>query len=179
MIIYLCEKCGGKLVKKGEDYVCEACGMNYIDISSIVDGDEDFDFSDVGEDDDYDELAAFEPGDNYDFMHDELFDEDWQQFVVDDARALIDNAPYSKKALLAELEKTGYSHEQAVFGVKKSKINWDVQARLAAAALLEDNPYSRQELIDELESGGFSHEQATFGADMCGWMLDKGEQEQG
>jgi hypothetical protein len=64
--------------------------------------------------------------------------------------------------LLAQLQKNGFSLEEATYGVEKAPIKWRRQAEKVAQNHLKKKEFSRSDLISQLHNEGFSIDDATF-----------------
>ncbi len=88
--------------------------------------------------------------------------------AVRSAESYIDSMPFSRSALIEQLEFEGYSTADATYAVDQLSVDWNEQAALAAASYLDLMPFSRSELIDQLVFDGFSGSQAAYGASSAG-----------
>ena len=79
------------------------------------------------------------------------------------AREHITFMPLSYRQLVKELEKDGYTHDQAVHGADSCKVDWNEQAARVAKEYMCIAPFPRQYLIGQLEYEGFTHDQAVYG----------------
>ena len=80
------------------------------------------------------------------------------------ARILLSSSPYSRRALIDELEADGFSEEDAVYGADSCGADWKEQAVRSAENELSFYRYSFEELVESLEEEGFTREQAEYGA---------------
>lgn len=81
------------------------------------------------------------------------------------AKEFITFMPLSYSQLVKQLEKEGYTHDQAVYGADNCKADWKELAARTAAEYMCIAPFPRQYLIEQLEYEGFTHEQAVYGVE--------------
>jgi hypothetical protein len=84
--------------------------------------------------------------------------------IKEAADAYLLSKPFSRKALLAQLQFDGFNDEDAKFVLENSNIDWNEQSALAASYYSNARGFSREALISQLMFEGFSLEQATYGA---------------
>ena len=81
------------------------------------------------------------------------------------AKTYITFMPLSYSRLIKQLERDGYTHDQAVHGADSCKANWDELAARTAAEYMCIAPFPQRFLVEQLEYEGFTHEQAIYGAE--------------
>lgn len=93
-----------------------------------------------------------------------------QKNAVRSAKAYLNYAPFSKRALIHQLSSkagSGYSVSTAKAAVNSLNVDWDKQAARAAKAYVHYQGYSCRNLIYQLSSQAgseFTKAQATYGA---------------
>ena len=87
-----------------------------------------------------------------------------QEKSIESAKYYLLSAPYSKSSLVALLEESGYSPEEAVFAAENCGANWNEEAYRYAKKLMEFSSFSKEMLVFQLEIKGFTHEEAIYGA---------------
>jgi len=76
---------------------------------------------------------------------------------------------FSRQGLIEQLEYSGFTHQEAVYGVDQSGANWNEQAAKKAEEYLRVMSFSRQGLIEQLEYSGFTPQQAEYGVRAAGY----------
>lgn len=89
--------------------------------------------------------------------------------ALSSAKFHLSSAAYSKKALAALLEESGYSSEEALYAVENCGADWNEEALKTAKELLSFSSFSKEALVFQLEIKGFTHEEALFGAEKNGY----------
>lgn len=84
------------------------------------------------------------------------------------AKSYLRTSSFSRKGLIEQMEYSGFSIEDATYGVDKLKTDWNAQAVLKAKSYLRSSSFSRKGLIEQMEFTGFTTEQAIFGVDATG-----------
>lgn len=79
---------------------------------------------------------------------------------------------FSYDSLVRQLEKAGFTHEQAVYGASRCGADWNEQAVLSAKALLHNDPEMTDKTLSEQLTtgelfGGFTAEQARYAVAHC------------
>ncbi len=90
-----------------------------------------------------------------------------EERAVDRARSYLRSSAFSYEGLIEQLEYSGYSHNQAVYGVDHCGADWYAQALEKAQSYLRSSAFSYEGLIEQLEYSGFTHDQAVYGANHC------------
>lgn len=91
-----------------------------------------------------------------------------QKNAVSKARSCLSSSAFSRDGLVAQLEFSKFSHEDAVYGADHSGANWNEQALRKAGSYLSSSAFSRDGLIGQLEFSKFTHAEAVYGVDNCG-----------
>jgi hypothetical protein len=84
------------------------------------------------------------------------------------AKSYLRSSAFSRTGLIAQMEYSGFSTEDATYGVDKANSDWNAQAVLKAKSYLRSSAFSRSGLIDQMEYSGFTPEQAVFGVNATG-----------
>ncbi|MBQ8616331.1 MAG: Ltp family lipoprotein [Clostridia bacterium] len=88
--------------------------------------------------------------------------------ALQSAKDYLNVKAFSYDGLVKQLEFSGYTHEQAVYGADNCGADWFEQAVKSGKEYLDVMAFSRDRLISQLEYSGFTHEQAVYGADKNG-----------
>lgn len=91
-----------------------------------------------------------------------------QQNAIRKAESYLLVMPFSRAALIDQLEYEGFETADAIVGVENAGANWTVQAKLKGAQYLSVMPFSRTNLIQQLEYDGFTKNEAEVGVDSLG-----------
>lgn len=91
-----------------------------------------------------------------------------QQNAIRSARDYLRNAPFSRSALIKQLQFEKYSAADATFAVDKLDVDYNEQAVKSAAQYLKISGFSRDSLIQQLKFEGYTTAQATYGAQQNG-----------
>ncbi|MBE6882167.1 MAG: hypothetical protein E7489_04100 [Ruminococcaceae bacterium] len=89
--------------------------------------------------------------------------------ALDSAEFHLASSYFSYSGLVAFLEKSGYSPEEAAFAAENCGADWFEQAAKCAKELLEFSSFTKEALVFQLEIKGFTHEEALFGAEQNGY----------
>lgn len=90
-----------------------------------------------------------------------------QRNAVNSAVSYIDTLDFSHDGLVEQLEFSGFSHDEAVYGADHCGADWKSEALGAAKSYIDTLSYSYKGLIEQLEYSKFTKEQAKYGADNC------------
>ena len=85
------------------------------------------------------------------------------------AKSYLNSSAFSYKSLVEQLEYSGFSHEEAIYGVENCEADWNEQAAKKAEQYMNFSSFSRDGLIEQLEYEGFTYEQAVYGAKQVGY----------
>ena len=90
------------------------------------------------------------------------------------AQSYIKHSSFSYSDLIEQLEYSGYTHEEAVYGADNCGADWMQEALDNAKSYIQHSDFSYSDLIEQLEYSGYTHEEAVYGADNCGadWMQE-------
>lgn len=91
-----------------------------------------------------------------------------QKNAVKSAKSYLASSGFSRDGLVAQLEYSKFSNEDAVYGADNAGADWNVEVEQAAKSYMESSSFSRQGLIDQLVYSKFTPEQAAHGADSVG-----------
>ncbi|MBR6090028.1 MAG: Ltp family lipoprotein [Anaerolineaceae bacterium] len=94
--------------------------------------------------------------------------------ALETAKMYIESIPFSRTALIEQLEMTGYTSEEAAYAADNCGADWNEMAVRSAEAYLSSSDYSESALIRQLESKTekFTHEQAVYGVTEAGRNVD-------
>lgn len=81
------------------------------------------------------------------------------------AKSYLRSSSFSRKGLIEQMEFSGFSIDDATYGVDKLKTDWNAQAILKAKSYLRSSSFSRKSLIEQMEFTGFSSNEALYGVD--------------
>lgn len=87
-----------------------------------------------------------------------------QEKAIESAKYYLLSAPYSKSGIIALLEESGYSAEEAKFAAENCGADWKTEAYRYAKNLMEFSSFSKEVLVFQLEIKGFTQEEAAYGA---------------
>ena len=83
-------------------------------------------------------------------------------------RAAAGSGGFSDDRMVRQLEKDGFTYEQAVYGAAGCGADWNEQAVLSAKAELQNEPdLSDAALLERLTSVGFSESEARYALTRC------------
>ena len=89
--------------------------------------------------------------------------------AIEMAKSEADRLTLSRVMLIDQLERDGFSHDDAVYGADNCDVNWMEQAGKKARMWMEDETWhisSYENLVERLVSiAHFTHEEAVYGAD--------------
>ncbi len=91
-----------------------------------------------------------------------------QQNAYKKAESYLKYSAYSRSDLISQMEFSGFSTAEAIYGTDAQKADWNEQAALKAASYLKYSAYSRTGLIEQLEYSGFTTAQAEYGVSRTG-----------
>ena len=89
--------------------------------------------------------------------------------ALDSAKFYLAATAYSYSGLVAVLEKSGYTPEEAAFAAKNCSADWFKEASRSAKELLEFSTFTKEALIFQLQIKGFTAEEAEYGAEQNGY----------
>ncbi|MCL2147193.1 MAG: Ltp family lipoprotein [Synergistaceae bacterium] len=92
-----------------------------------------------------------------------------QKNAVQKAKDYIEYSAFSYDGLVAQLEYSKFSEEDAIYGADNCGADWFEQAAKKAKSYMEYSSFSREGLIDQLIYSKFTREQAEYGADSVGF----------
>ena len=75
--------------------------------------------------------------------------------------------PFSREGLAAQLEFSGYSADEAAYGVDNCGADWSEQAVKKAKVYISTAAFSYAGLVKQLEFDKFTPEESAYGADNC------------
>lgn len=88
------------------------------------------------------------------------------------AQIYIEAMPFSRSALIEQLEFAGNNLEDAEYAVDNLGADWMEMAVLSAESYLKSSDYSENGLMRQLESDGFTHEEAEHGVSIAAKDVD-------
>lgn len=88
--------------------------------------------------------------------------------ALEKAKSYLNSSAFSYEGLVEQLEFSGFSHSEAVYGADKCGANWNEQALRSAKSYLTSSAFSYTGLREQLEFTGFTQSEAKYGADNCG-----------
>lgn len=88
-----------------------------------------------------------------------------QRNAVSKAASYLRSSAFSRSGLISQLEYSGFSQADAIYGTDAQNADWNQQAVRKGASYLRSSSFSRLGLIGQLEYSGFSNSEATYGTD--------------
>ncbi|MBT4604750.1 DUF4190 domain-containing protein [archaeon] len=88
-----------------------------------------------------------------------------EQNALKKAKSYLRSSSFSYNGLIDQLEFSGFTPEEAEYGVDNSGADWNEQAVSKAESYLRSSSFSYNGLIDQLEFSGFTPEEAEYGVD--------------
>ena len=92
-----------------------------------------------------------------------------QKNAVRSAVQYIETLAFSHDRLIEQLEYSGFTHEEAVYGADNCGADWNAEAAEAAKNYIDTLALSRERLIEQLLYDKFTQEQAEYGASSVGY----------
>lgn len=92
-----------------------------------------------------------------------------QKNAVRSAVQYIETLAFSHDRLIEQLEYSGFTHEEAVYGADNCGADWNAEAAEAAKNYIDTLAMSRERLIEQLLYDKFTQEQAEYGASSVGY----------
>lgn len=92
-----------------------------------------------------------------------------QKNAVRSAVQYIETLAFSHGRLIEQLEYSGFTHEEAVYGADNCGADWNAEAAEAAKNYIDTLALSRERLIEQLLYDKFTQEQAEYGASSVGY----------
>lgn len=89
--------------------------------------------------------------------------------ALESAKFHLATTAYSYSGLIAVLEKSGYTPEEAAFAAENCGADWYKEASRCAKELLEFSTFTKEALIFQLQIKGFTPEEAEYGAEQNGY----------
>lgn len=87
--------------------------------------------------------------------------------AVKEAVDYLQYSPFSRQGLIEQLMYSGFSYNDAVYGVDNCEANWKLEAIEAAESYLKFSSFSKEGLIDQLKYDGFTDEESVYGVDIA------------
>lgn len=91
-----------------------------------------------------------------------------QENALKKAQSYVSHSAFSYSGLIGQLEYSGYSHDEAVYGADNCGADWNAEALEKAKSYISHSAFSYSGLYDQLLYEEYSDEQARYGADNCG-----------
>jgi colicin import membrane protein len=91
-----------------------------------------------------------------------------QENACESAQDYLDMMAFSRKGLIRQLIREGYSVEDATYAADVVDADWDEQAAKSAQDYLDTMSFSRKGLINQLKHEGFTEKQAVYGVSQTG-----------